>query len=371
MAESTYKIERNKILVILGSNRELIGISSSKLYTSGKDNSSWLYSDLQGLLCFILDHSAKSRYFVLFDPVNYEKLFQFELYENFISTWQDLSEDFYCFEFSNGFIGFKFKSEAEASVMNLCVKKFNESFCEMLYQSYAQIKNNMINKRNESLKIYYEILKEKFCDGKNIYGKEYIEDGLEICKPKYFDLINNISYDKEKKEFVIGNIPEHLKKTFKNVGLKKKHFKNRQLALNIFKNVMQSMDVFNSQGDKLSLNLGKRLTMIKKEDDRTTMSTMQSDNSIRETLRDSQASNQAQVEIKNSTHNDEKTTVEKQSTEKNQNNTQSLSNTNKSGVRPPPKLPAPKKLPPKLPTKKEKVIYNNFSRTSLKSRRVN
>lgn len=263
MADCNYKIVRNKILVIIGSNRELINISFAKIYTTGLESNSWLYSDLQGYLCFILDHSAKCRFFILFDSVSYEKLFQFELYSNFEKSWQELASDFFCFEFSNGFIGFKFRSIDEAKSNDLCVKKFNESLCQMLHDSYASIKNNMI-KGNKLISLYYSILKEKFCPEKSKYDENYIEEGLEICKPKYFDLINNFSYDTEKKEFVIGNIPEHLKKTFKNVGVKKKHFKNRQLALNIFRNLIESTDESNSLNN--TKNLSKRLTKITKLD---------------------------------------------------------------------------------------------------------
>jgi len=52
---STYTdTQKNKLLAFLGKKKQLLCLSSSKLYTSGKDGE-WLDSDLEGLLCLIYD----------------------------------------------------------------------------------------------------------------------------------------------------------------------------------------------------------------------------------------------------------------------------------------------------------------------------
>jgi hypothetical protein len=50
----------------------------------------------------------------------------------------------------------------------------------------------------------------------------YTEDGIEICKPCYFEIFNYISYIKENKEFLlINNISSEMKNLLKMAGLKK------------------------------------------------------------------------------------------------------------------------------------------------------
>lgn len=243
MGEVFTELERRKILAILGTSRDLIKLTLAKIYTSDKNGENWLFSDLDGFLCFILDHNLKTRFFVMFDFDTYEKLFQFELYNDFSNAFQPLSDDFYCFEYAQSFIGFKFCDSKEANMFQLVVSKFNENFVNMLFESSSKTKK-LLNKQ-ENVHLYCEILKEKFSGGKKL-DETYIEDGLEICKSRYFELMNNISYDRDKKEFIIGKIPEQLKSMFKDCGLKKSDFKNTQFALNIFKHFIQTIDAIDS-----------------------------------------------------------------------------------------------------------------------------
>jgi hypothetical protein len=240
MSHTYTELERRKILSILGHDRELIQICFAGLYTTNKEAEKWLFSDLEGLLCFVLDYQLRTRYFIMFDSNSFEKLFSFELYNNFSTYYHTPLEDFHCFEAGNGFIGFKFNDQKEASTFSLVVKKFEDNFVKMLFENQSLNRNT----KKEDKKKFHEdcaLIKEKF-QAKNSFDENYIEDGLEICKPKYFDLLNNITFDREKKEFKMGHIPPEFKKLFKNIGIKKSDFKNTQLALNIFKHFIEGMD---------------------------------------------------------------------------------------------------------------------------------
>jgi hypothetical protein len=61
------------------------------------------------------------------------------------------------------------------------------------------------------------------------------ETGIEIFKPRYYEILENISYDKEKRVFNLKNISSDLKSLFIKAGLRKKDLKNPSFALNIFK----------------------------------------------------------------------------------------------------------------------------------------
>jgi len=246
MNENYQKLEKKKILAILGSNREMYKMCSAKIYTSSREGESWLYSDLEGFLCFVLDYNIKTRFFVMFDPTTYERLFQFELYNNFEREYQKLADDFFCFEVGNGFIGFKFDDSKEASELHDIIKKFNDFLVDNLFDANLK-SNNVYNfKKQEIIVSYLEIIKEKFSAAKNKFNEDYIEDGMEIRKPRYFELLNNIAFDREKKEFKIGKLPQEFKNMFKNIGIKKSDIKDPKSALNIIKNVI---DILDNQAD--------------------------------------------------------------------------------------------------------------------------
>jgi len=70
----------------------------------------------------------------------------------------------------------------------------------------------------------------------------YIEEGLEICKTRNFELLNNFSYDREKQKFSIEKISPDLKKIFQENGIKKSDLKDKSFALEIVKFFLQSYD---------------------------------------------------------------------------------------------------------------------------------
>lgn len=242
-AETCTELERKKVIAMLtaGGNKDLIKLVSARIYTTTKDTDTWLYSDLEGLLCFVMDYDAKSRYFIMFDPDSYEVLYEMELYKNFNKYYHNVTEDVQCFEICNGFIGFKFFDNNEAKMFSLVVNRFDDNFVNILFESQTNKMKPSKKKINKKFLEYCNILKEKFAT-KNIYDDNYIEDGLEICKSRYFELLNNITFDREKKEFKIGNIPKEFKRLFKDIGIKKSDFKNKELALNIFKHLVETMD---------------------------------------------------------------------------------------------------------------------------------
>ena len=80
---------------------------------------------------------------------------------------------------------------------------------------------------------------------------------MEIRKPRYFELLNNISFDREKKEFKIGKLPQEFKNMFKDIGIKKSDIKDPKCALNIFKNVIDILDNNFDDSEKKIFKYGK------------------------------------------------------------------------------------------------------------------
>ena len=124
------KIFRKRLLSVIGSDRDLLAMADVKLF-SANQKKSWLYSDLKGSLCFVLDHTVGARYLIIFDSTSLQRLFNMELYKNFDKNYTQLSENFQCFEVSNGcYIGFKFEDVQEAK---------NLSYLQALRLDYHRI----------------------------------------------------------------------------------------------------------------------------------------------------------------------------------------------------------------------------------------
>ena len=60
------ELTKKKILSVLNPNLELQGdIYNVKLFSCDRDGRNWLYSDVEGNLCFIVDYSLKTKYLVI------------------------------------------------------------------------------------------------------------------------------------------------------------------------------------------------------------------------------------------------------------------------------------------------------------------
>lgn len=239
--DSYNEFEKRRILAILGDNRDLMEIASAKLYTTGKEGSTWLYSDLEGFLCHIIDYTDKSQLLILFDFNTFEKLYQFEVYQDFPKYYTVLSEDFHCFETKNGFFGLKFAEKSEAANFNTKVKKLDTKAVTQLF------KKANLNRRKDKYKKgkeFVQKIKKKFLSQglvSNVNCDE-IDDAIEIRAPRYYEILNHITYDKEKKLFKVNKMNTEMKNLFKIVGVKKSDFKNESLALTIFRNIAVCYD---------------------------------------------------------------------------------------------------------------------------------
>jgi hypothetical protein len=226
-------MERIKILAILPSSQELQGdLFQAKLYSSDREGTDWLYSGLEGYLILVIDSSAKTKYFCLYDPITYQKLFQYELYKNFENSLFQLANDFLCFEIESGFIGFQLEKEEDT-----------QNFISLVYEVMPKkcVKSNKEDHKEQKNKIknYAELLKNTLLQGESKYDEKYTEDGTQISKHRNFKVMNNISYDFDKKCFILGKISDELKEMFQSLGIKKKDLENdHDFAFILFKKVI-------------------------------------------------------------------------------------------------------------------------------------
>ena len=229
-------MEKKKILAILPNNQELQGnIYNVKLYSSDREGVDWLYSGLEGNLALIVDFQAKTKYICIYDPTNYEKVFQYELYNGFEKCFEELAPEFRCFEIESGFIGLQFDNQGETEDFERTLNRI--STMKNIFTK-TKVKENA-KAQQEKFQNYCKKLKEIFCEGESKYDENYAEDGTQILRHRNFKVLSNISYDKEKKKFKFGKISEELKEMFLSYGIKKKDLEtDLDFAFNLFKKVI-------------------------------------------------------------------------------------------------------------------------------------
>lgn len=243
---------RKKILTILGSDKQLISMAQVRLYTSTNEtelseeniiqnNDEWLYSNLEGNLCYVLDFSKKTRYLRLFENSTFQLLFHMEIYQNFSNFYTQIDPLFHCFEVNNIYIGLQFSELNSANNFQLMIKKLNDQIVQMMLESGSMKVKELRKEKKKKFLENCEILKKNFCaEGK--YGKEYCEDCMDICKPIFYELLNFMSYNRETREFEVGTVPREFRSLFKNMGIKKHMLKKADTTLNFFKYFIESLD---------------------------------------------------------------------------------------------------------------------------------
>jgi hypothetical protein len=240
MEEEQYNIgkelAKKKVLSILTPNLELQGdIYNAKLFSCDRDGRNWLYSDVEGYLCFIVDYQLKTKYLVIFDITSFEKLFQYELYNNFLKFYEELAPEFRSFEIDSGFMGFQFETKEDAVNFDSIIQRLsgltNDLFAKPRTKEDMKLKEKIADN-------YCKRLKEKF-SSEDKYDENYAEDGTTILTHNNFKVLQNIEYDKETKQFKFGKISEELKEMFLSFGIKKKDLeRDADFAFSLLKKVI-------------------------------------------------------------------------------------------------------------------------------------
>ena len=160
MSKHNKNIFRKRLLTIIDSSQDILATADVKLFTANNISNTWLYSDLKGHLCFVLDHTLEAAFLILYDMKNLSRLFSIELYKHFNEYYAILSEKFHCFEVNNGcFIGFKFDDIKEAKSFGT-IKKFDNNLLSILLQN-SNFQKVHLDKLSTICK-YCSLIKKKF-----------------------------------------------------------------------------------------------------------------------------------------------------------------------------------------------------------------
>ena len=338
------ELTKKKILSILPPHLELQGdIYNVKLFSCDRDGRNWLYSDVEGELGLIIDYQLKTKYLMIHDSTSIEKIFQFELYNNFTKFYEELAPEFRSFEIDSGFMGFQFETKEDAVQFDLVIKRLSGLTNDLFAKPRAK---EDLKSKEKIAELYCKKLKENFGSGDNKYDENYAEDGTTILKHNNFKILNNIEYNKETKQFKFGKISEELKEMFLSFGIRKKDLENdADYAFTIFKNVIVGLGNENALKNSVLGSIEHNFPPPEERD------------RIR---RQEEAAEAKMNSIKN-----KRTRRETTQTTRKGPRTQKVaqSRTNKGVPPPPPPPPPPPSVPGVVPKDVPKVVDNNTTPT--------
>lgn len=133
-------------------------------------------------------------------------------------------------------MGIRFETEEDALQFETVIKRLS-GFKDELFGKKSK-KEESTKQNNEKIKLYCDLLKEKFGSGDK-YDEKYSEDGTTILKHNNLKSLLNVSCNLETKQFTFGKISEELKEIFLSLGIKKKDLeRDSEFAYTIVKKVL-------------------------------------------------------------------------------------------------------------------------------------
>lgn len=199
--KSVSELSRKRIISFLSPFHELNSIAIIKLYTCDFKGEKWLYSGLDGILCYITDFNKKACYLILYDKFCYEKLFEYELYVDSHKKITECNNKFVAIEVDNGFIGILFELENECQPFIGKIRIIG-SFGKQLFEGKAKKQFDPLD-NNSKFVSFTQLIKNKHIkDYMKKYNEQFLENGINICRSRNIEILGPIYYDKSNIIFI-------------------------------------------------------------------------------------------------------------------------------------------------------------------------
>jgi hypothetical protein len=238
-------VKQKIISSLLLSNYDLISMVFARIYTANAhNNSSWLYTELEGALCLVIDYARKSARFLMFDLVSLEITFESEFYKNFNVFYSCLSETFQCFEVNGGFIGFNIPDKISAkNLLKSVVALSDQVISKKIKENKIINKNDIKSTAVRSLQMLKKKLSEEYFFKESLISQNKIEfDAYQIEK-----LFSVIEYDPNTQSFLVTGNSEEVEELLGKVSAMKVSDKGglkisdrKAYAMEIYRNLVAS-----------------------------------------------------------------------------------------------------------------------------------
>jgi len=230
---------------ILLTNYHLIEMVYAKVYTANKTGKDWLYSDIAGNLCLVIDYNRGAARLMMFEIHNYQIVFETELYKKFDNAYTKGDDTFHYFEISGGFIGFYIKDKANASTFYDIIKSLSDDKIQKLVKGKKNIYSNEIKSHAEVIK---NMIKHKITEEYFFKKTELNESEIRLTGRKIERMLGLIEWDKKDKLFRMKGNSYEMMRLIQSVQ-KVKQVDNRKMHVDDIREYAKqlSISIVNSQ----------------------------------------------------------------------------------------------------------------------------
>ena len=161
-----------------------------KLYTANKDQRSWLYSGLNGILFLTIDQQKKKPALKLFSTTA-SLLFEYEFDSAFTGNYERLTTTMHFFEVGTGFIAFKFNDTNKGDSFFNRVKSLKDEVVKKILSSSLIQKDFEIENTYQTI---LKILKNKLSQEFLFKSSSLSESEVLFSHSKVVDLLKKIMF---------------------------------------------------------------------------------------------------------------------------------------------------------------------------------
>jgi len=243
MAGTVSSEQLSKLSYLNGEKSTIITTGIARLHTSNKADRKWLYTELCGAICLVIDRGLGGiPFFRMYDLNTFDMVFECELYLDFHNSYVEINDFFHCFEVPGEFfIGFSFADSNEAMKFRVCVQNYSPKSNKPVFTFKPQSTQVSEKPKEKKKKGFFASLFSK----KEKKPKEGDERKLDSDDEDYFNSLaisqphqlvheNHIGWDSKNNCFDFSQLSRETKKMFKNAGIRKKDLRDKDTALMIY-----------------------------------------------------------------------------------------------------------------------------------------
>eukprot|EP01017_Pseudomicrothorax_dubius_P005963 TRINITY_DN1162_c0_g1_i1.p1 TRINITY_DN1162_c0_g1~~TRINITY_DN1162_c0_g1_i1.p1 ORF type:complete len:389 (-),score=109.50 TRINITY_DN1162_c0_g1_i1:109-1185(-) len=202
MSRTISQARFEKLEEVVGEKATILFCALVRLFTCGPNDKSWIYSELAGGLCLVIDRSLGGICLLkLFDLNWNDLLMDFELYEDLHNYIKDANDSFFYFPIKGGMMGFSFANSNDSEHMKEVIQQYGPRTDEDNFQRQRMARSANLARKDSDITI------------------------LSISKPFNFKHEAHIGRD----YLDVDNLPKEFKRIIKNAGLTKKELKDEKM----------------------------------------------------------------------------------------------------------------------------------------------
>jgi hypothetical protein len=185
----------------LSDTATVIASAYVKLYTNDNKNNCWRDSKLAGVLVLLVERSLQTILLRLYSVSKLDMVFETELYFNFITFYNRLTDTFCAFPVPGGQLGLSFSDKSAAATFNRQLFVYSPVDQPSSRHSEASVEvplDGWLDKLKHRLE----------------RGRAPAKQRIEISKPYAVQLVSRVELDPQSGKYVLDSLPASLRQIF-------------------------------------------------------------------------------------------------------------------------------------------------------------